>query len=78
MANGKSTEGSTQTVRSDFCIAVSAFRRCLIGSLHVAETWKERSRQRRELATLGDAILKDLGLSRADVESECRKHFWRP
>jgi uncharacterized protein YjiS (DUF1127 family) len=40
--------------------------------------WRERSRQRRHLAQLSDHMLHDIGLSRADVWSECEKPFWRP
>jgi uncharacterized protein YjiS (DUF1127 family) len=78
MANGKLAEGSRHLVLNNFCDAWSALQRGWIGIFHVAETWMERSKQRRDLASLNDAILKDLGLSRADVEAECRKHFWRP
>ncbi|MGE0162919.1 MAG: DUF1127 domain-containing protein [Dongiaceae bacterium] len=39
--------------------------------------WSERTRQRRRLAALDDRILKDIGLSRADVMSESDKPFWR-
>jgi uncharacterized protein YjiS (DUF1127 family) len=37
----------------------------------------ERSRQRRALSGLHDAMLRDLGLSRADVAREVEKPFWR-
>jgi uncharacterized protein YjiS (DUF1127 family) len=37
----------------------------------------ERARQRRQLQSLNDHMLKDLGLSRADVEGEAGKPFWR-
>jgi uncharacterized protein YjiS (DUF1127 family) len=40
--------------------------------------WRERSRQRRHLGELSDHMLRDIGLSRADVWSECTKPFWRP
>ncbi len=40
--------------------------------------WQERSTQRHQLAALEEHYLKDLGLSRADVERETRKPFWRP
>jgi uncharacterized protein YjiS (DUF1127 family) len=39
--------------------------------------WLERARQRRQLRQLGDHMLKDIGLSRADVEAEASKPFWR-
>jgi len=40
--------------------------------------WQARSEQRRRLAACDDAMLKDLGLSRADIERETRKPFWQP
>jgi uncharacterized protein YjiS (DUF1127 family) len=39
--------------------------------------WAERDRSRRFLSGLDDYMLKDLGLSRADVERETSKSFWR-
>jgi uncharacterized protein YjiS (DUF1127 family) len=39
--------------------------------------WFERVRQRRQLGELSDHMLKDIGLSRADVEAEVAKPFWR-
>ena len=36
----------------------------------------ERARQRRQLADLDDGLLKDIGLSRADVERECGRWPW--
>jgi uncharacterized protein YjiS (DUF1127 family) len=37
----------------------------------------DRSRQRRMLESLDDGMLRDLGLSRADVMREADKPFWR-
>ena len=42
-----------------------------------ALAWIERARQRRHLSELSDHMLKDIGLSRADVEAEAAKPFWR-
>jgi uncharacterized protein YjiS (DUF1127 family) len=42
----------------------------------VAETFR-RARQRRDLAALSDHALRDIGLSRADVELEIGKPFWK-
>jgi len=39
--------------------------------------WQERARQRHDLRSLDDRMLSDIGLSRADVEGECTKPFWR-
>ena len=40
-------------------------------------SWLERVHQRRHLAQLSDHMLKDIGLTRADVEAELSKPFWR-
>jgi uncharacterized protein YjiS (DUF1127 family) len=39
--------------------------------------WVARMRDRRQLAALSDAMLKDIGVSRADAEHEFEKHFWQ-
>ena len=39
--------------------------------------WRQRMRQRRQLARLDDALLKDIGLTRCDAEMESAKPFWR-
>jgi uncharacterized protein YjiS (DUF1127 family) len=39
--------------------------------------WQERSHQRQHLGQLSDGMLADIGLSRADVEMETSKPFWR-
>jgi len=39
--------------------------------------WQHRANQRRALAQLDDRMLRDLGLSRADVVWESCKPFWR-
>ena len=36
----------------------------------------DRYLQRRRLADLDDHLLEDIGLTRADVERECRKSPW--
>jgi uncharacterized protein YjiS (DUF1127 family) len=40
-------------------------------------TWAERARQRRALQSLDEWVLKDIGLSRADVMHEYDKPFWQ-
>ena len=37
----------------------------------------ERARQRRALANLDEHLLRDIGLNRAEVAGEVRKHFWQ-
>jgi uncharacterized protein YjiS (DUF1127 family) len=46
-------------------------------ALDDALAWAERSRQRRQLATFDDHMLRDIGVSRADVMAETGKPFWR-
>jgi uncharacterized protein YjiS (DUF1127 family) len=40
--------------------------------------WRERARSRHLLLQLDDRMLRDVGLSRSDVDRECAKHFWQP
>ena len=49
----------------------------VLSVLDLLSTWFDRARQRRHLHALDDRMLKDIGLTRADVEFEARKHFWR-
>jgi uncharacterized protein YjiS (DUF1127 family) len=49
----------------------------LVAAAVTIELWMERARQRRQLARLNDFQLKDIGLSRADVENEVSRPFWR-
>lgn len=46
----------------------------IVGTLLV---WQERASQRHALAALDDRLLKDMGISRADVAREVGKPFWR-
>jgi uncharacterized protein YjiS (DUF1127 family) len=47
---------------------------------HLSETfhiWRDRVRQRRELAQWTERDLHDVGLSRSDIINETEKPFWR-
>ena len=39
--------------------------------------WRERGRSRHLLQQLDDRMLRDVGLSRSDVDRECAKFFWQ-
>ena len=45
-------------------------------SIDVLLLWLQRWRERRMLAELSDHMLKDIGVSRADIDVETRKKFW--
>ena len=40
-------------------------------------TWRRRVADRRQLCSLDHHMLRDVGLSRSDVEFEVDKPFWR-
>ena len=44
--------------------------------LHKVSRWYELHREREMLASLSYEALKDIGMSRADVENESIKPFW--
>ncbi|MBD0414888.1 DUF1127 domain-containing protein [Oryzicola mucosus] len=46
-------------------------------ALRLVRRWHQRHRQRLHLDELSDDHLRDIGLSRRDVERECAKPFWR-
>lgn len=56
----------------------SALSRWIDPTIRTLLRWEDRRRQRRALHYLSDAMLKDIGLTRADVENEAAKPFWRP
>jgi uncharacterized protein YjiS (DUF1127 family) len=57
---------------------LGSVRRSRVGSLlRRILTWLERVRQRQALLALDDWVLKDIGLSRADVMREGDKPFWQ-
>ena len=39
--------------------------------------WQQRANDRAVLGSLDDRMLRDIGCTRADVERECAKPFWK-
>ncbi len=46
-------------------------------ALETLTTWQERADGRRELLSLDERMLHDIGISRADAVREADKPFWR-
>lgn len=44
---------------------------------HLLHTWRQRARERDELAALDARTLRDLGVAPSYVEFEINKPFWR-
>ena len=49
----------------------------LVSLFNQVYDWSERRRARNHLYQMPDYILHDIGVSRAEVESEYEKPFWR-
>jgi uncharacterized protein YjiS (DUF1127 family) len=49
----------------------------LMAAVDVSMTWHRRIADRHALRTMEGRLLKDIGLSQADVEHEATKPFWR-
>ncbi|HCI46268.1 MAG TPA: DUF1127 domain-containing protein [Rhodospirillaceae bacterium] len=45
--------------------------------LDTLSVWNTRRRQRQQLRTLPDNMLRDIGVSRLDAEAEAAKPFWQ-
>ncbi len=43
----------------------------------LAASWSARRKQHQDLAMLNDEALRDIGLTRRDVEHEIAKPFWQ-
>ena len=48
----------------------------LQGVFDLLFAWQERAQQRHQLHQMSERELRDIGLSRADIEGECSKPFW--
>ena len=46
------------------------------GAIETVLLWHTRARERRHLAGLDDRMVRDIGVTQADIEREYRKPFW--
>lgn len=49
----------------------------LVRVANVLAVWENRARERKTLAEMPPNLLKDIGISRVDVQREIDKPFWR-
>ena len=73
------TESSSPVVLagSDASVTIASTARRALGAIvEGLLVWHDRVAERHALRNLDDFALKDMGLSRADVEREGRKPFW--
>jgi uncharacterized protein YjiS (DUF1127 family) len=68
---------NAQTLGSLIASAAAPRGSPLVRAADTFLAWLERARVRRALATMSDFQLKDVGLSRADIQGEVDKPFWR-
>ena len=72
------SSAQTRGVQSAALFRASGYvARCSWQALDLVAVWIARRRQRRYVHQLSDHMLKDIGVSRADVEREAGKPFWR-
>jgi uncharacterized protein YjiS (DUF1127 family) len=67
--------GGTSTPR--LRVLPRRIRIAFINAHQIIARWQRRVRIRNELITLNDGDLRDIGWTRAEVEAEHRKPFWR-
>lgn len=72
-----SNSRSFGTVKPGYLVSL---HRSLAAATSMLVAWaarcRKRSVQRRALAQLDDRLLRDVGLDRTDVATECGKSFW--
>ena len=58
-------------------ISIKGLNALFVNAIDTVLDWQDRARQRHHLAEMDDHLLRDIGLSRADLEHESSKPFWR-
>ena len=69
-------EQSVRILRQLAVATVRTMDRALLAAFEKLYVWQERARQRHQLSEMSDYMRTDLGLSRADIDSEATKPFW--
>jgi uncharacterized protein YjiS (DUF1127 family) len=58
-------------------ISLKGLNTMIVSAMDTVLDWQDRARQRHNLLEMDDHLLRDIGLSRADLENEATKPFWR-
>ena len=58
-------------------ISLKGLSALIVNAMDTVLDWQDRARQRHRLGEMDDHLLRDIGLSRADLEYEAAKPFWR-
>jgi uncharacterized protein YjiS (DUF1127 family) len=58
-------------------ISLKGLNTMIVSAMDTVLDWQDRARQRHNLLEMDDHLLRDIGLSRADLENEAAKPFWR-
>jgi len=67
---------TTHTLKSNIVSPRISLSAMLGRSWARVEQWRERARQRRHLAEMSVAMLKDIGISASAARAEASKPFW--
>lgn len=74
---------SAAQLHSDLAISSSVYglvnrvESAYAGITRQIHTWRRRAAARRELASLSDGVLRDIGITRFEAQLEAEKPFWR-
>ena len=69
--------GALPASTSGAATRVAAFLLAARRMAQMVWVWRSRAETRRAMSMLSDHVLRDIGLTRADVDREVMKPFWR-
>jgi uncharacterized protein YjiS (DUF1127 family) len=72
-----SLEGAIGRIVSKTLWAGYKAGQAVLEAVAVVLAWQDRARQRSQLQLMDQRMLRDIGLTRVDIDLETRKPFWR-
>jgi uncharacterized protein YjiS (DUF1127 family) len=67
---------TTNVLKNRFALRHTTVHSVLAGAWDTVGLWRERARQRRDLAEMSPHMLKDIGISVSAARAEAGKPFW--